>query len=73
MAKGNLAGGIGDMDAAIEANKCRQSVAEKIRSMLRIKSGKKVEPVIPSTARVTRSPTSMMWRSPQPSGLTAPS
>ena len=43
VAKGNLAGGIGDMDAAIEANKCRQSVAEKIRSMLRIKSGKKVE------------------------------
>jgi len=40
VAKGNLAGGIGDMDAAIEANKCRQSVAEKIRS---IKSGKKVE------------------------------
>ena len=36
-------GGIGDMDAAIEANKCRQSVTEKIRSMLRIKSGKKVE------------------------------
>lgn len=43
VAKGNLAGGIGDMDAAIEANKCRQSVAEKIRNMLRIKSGKKVE------------------------------
>ena len=43
LSKGNLAGGIGDMDAAIEANKCRQSVAEKIRSMLRIKSGKKVE------------------------------
>lgn len=43
VAKGNLAGGIGDMDAAIEANKCRQSVTEKIRSMLRIKSGKKVE------------------------------
>lgn len=43
VAKGNLAGGIGDMDAAIEANKCRQSVAETIRNMLRIKSGKKVE------------------------------
>lgn len=43
VAKGNLAGGIGDMDAAIEANKCRQSVAETLRNMLRIKSGKKVE------------------------------
>ena len=43
VSKGNLAGGVGDMDAAIEANKCRQSVAEKIRSVLRIKSGKRVE------------------------------
>lgn len=43
VSKGNLAGGVGDMDAAIETNKCRQSVAEKIRSVLRIKSGKRVE------------------------------
>lgn len=42
-AKRNLAGGVGDMDAAIEANKCRQSVAERIRAVLRCKSGKKIE------------------------------
>lgn len=42
-AKRNLAGGVGDMDAAIEANKCRQSVADRIRAVLRCKNGKRVE------------------------------
>jgi len=43
IAKGSLAGNVGDMDAAIEANKYRQAVAQQIRSMLRVKAGKRVE------------------------------
>ena len=42
-AKGTLAAGKLDMDAAIEANKYRQSLARQIGTALRSKAGKKVE------------------------------
>lgn len=42
-AKQSLSGGLADMDAAIEANKYRQSVADRIRMVLRSKAGKKLE------------------------------
>ncbi|WP_289026432.1 hypothetical protein [uncultured Flavonifractor sp.] len=42
-AKTHLTGDVGDMDAAIEANKARQAVAQQIRSMLRAKAAKRVE------------------------------
>lgn len=42
-AKASPAGDVGDMDAAIEANKYRQAIAQQIRAMLRYKSGKRME------------------------------
>ena len=42
-AKSSLAGDVGDVDAAIEANKYRQAIAQQIRTMLRYKSGKRME------------------------------
>jgi len=42
-AKRNLHGSIGDLDAAVEANKYRQNAAKRIKAMLGVKASKKIE------------------------------
>lgn len=75
VSKGNLAGGVGDMDAAIETNKCRQSAPRKSAacSGSRAARGWSGAPATLSTVRAIRFPISTMWRSPPSRGSTAPS
>ena len=43
LAKRNLHGSVADLDAAVEANKYRQTAANHIKSMLRMRDGKRTE------------------------------
>ena len=43
LAKQNLHGSVTDLDAAVEANKYRQTTANRIKSMLRTKDSKRIE------------------------------
>ena len=67
-AKGTLAAGKLDMDAAIEANKYRQSLARQIGTALRSKAGKKVEAVCKTPAG---DPVKMLPIRPNSAGLYA--